>query len=163
MDESQVRNIVQSMISASQTKALYSTTNAASHTHNGVDSPKLTSGSSSSKTTTGFASRALGGSTATQTIAHNFGSKPSYLRITGFLLQAGAVASTIGTFDGTTMNFVSVSSAAPNWGAGYIVNFSDGTNGQNATVTLSGVDINLSWTKVAAGLSGQLNFIWECS
>ena len=41
MTDSEIQSYVQQQIAASQKSALYSTKNAASHTHNGIDSPIL--------------------------------------------------------------------------------------------------------------------------
>ncbi len=69
-----------------------------------------------------------------------------------------------GTWDGTTMNGVYGFSGTPNSAAGtsnYVLWLLDGTNGQEATISVSGTAIYLAWVKQGSGLSGELAFIWE--
>lgn len=119
--------------------------------------------SGGTKIATAEADRALGGTSTTQVFAHGLGKTPTFFRMTGFSIQAGTIISNVGSYDGTTMNFVSISPSAANWGTGFVCFFTDGTNGQKATVTLDATNVTLTWTKVATGfgVGGTLHFIWE--
>jgi hypothetical protein len=117
-------------------------------------------GGGGSNPKTGFATRGLANASSTQTIPHGLGSTPSYVRFMG----SANFGSAFGTFDGTNMNGVYGFSGTPNSAAGtnvYVLWFVDGTNGQEATITVDATNIYLAWTKAGTGLTGVLSFIWE--
>ena len=95
-------------------------------------------------------------------LTHGFGSTPAFISIIGSTNNAGTVYNTMGTYDGTTAYFVSTFPSGTNWGSGYIVSFTDGTNYCKATITLDSTHINLTWS-ANGGLSGTLHFIWQVS
>jgi hypothetical protein len=112
--------------------------------------------------TTGQADRVLNAASATQTIAHKLGKIPAFFRITGFALGGSIFYATHGTYDGKTMNYVSVpTSGSPQWGTGLVTWIGDNSNGMKATLTVDQTNIKIAWTLVGTGIVGTLHFIWE--
>src|SRR4051812_40113855 len=99
MISSEIQNYVQQQIASAQRQALYSTQNAAGHTHNGIDSP-LISSASSSTIPTGFISP-YGGSSAPT--AYLLCDGTSYVRGTYANLFA-IIGTTFGSADSTHFN-----------------------------------------------------------
>lgn len=121
--------------------------------------------------TSGFSGKVMSDASTTQTIAHGLGTTPTYVRIS---YTMGGSSSDIGvgngTFDGTNQRFAfayslpgSESNSAAN--SGSIISMLDnGSNGQNAVLTVDATNLYLAWTKRNSGLGGQaLFFIWEAS
>jgi hypothetical protein len=113
----------------------------------------------------GEVDRTLSASSSVTTIAHGLGVIPAYFRLNGLGIMSGAgqqFMGSIGTYNGTTMSYISVSSSpGQSWGTGYVMYFSDGTNACTATVTWDKTNVYIQWTKVASGIAVTVHCIWE--
>ncbi len=210
----QVRDIVTQSLSKSQFKV----GGVPYHTHNGIDSPKISessglvssvtasgSGITASPTTgnvvianTGVTSLVAGtnisisgstgavtvsssltqvhkfgvtqhvfNSSGSQTIAHGFGAKPSYVRIMASMSSGPLYVSSYGMGDGTLNRAAWNSVLSSGGGTGSIdssnIIFIEDASGDSCVTpaTLDATNINLNWTTGGSPGGLQINILWE--
>ncbi len=108
-------------------------------------------------------------STTTQNIAHGLGVIPSYIRIYMTYANTTLTTTSIGNYDGTTMNYVFLSTDMGSGTTGlaasaqnYIAYAQSNDAGQNAhaSVTFDATNIILTWTKDSTP-TGNAFMMWE--
>lgn len=140
---------------------VYNSTGTAFRLQNLANAPKFNAG---------VATRAGNAASSSQTFAHGLGRTPRYIKINALKGISGGgslLASSIGTYDGTSTNCAySNSVGLSGTDTTNVVAIGDGTTigggaTQVATATLDATNITLTWTYAATASSANINILWE--